>query len=47
MIAAKKVLLENYRLPSLQNAMYFHGDYVNPGWKKQPVAKIGRHIFYD
>jgi hypothetical protein len=47
MIAAKKVLLENYRLPSLQKAMYFHGDYINPGWKKQPVAKIGRHIFYD
>ena len=46
MIVAQKVLLENYRLPSLTEAMYFHGDYVNPGWKRTQVAKIGRHIFY-
>lgn len=46
MNVAKKVLLENYRLPSLHEAMYFHGDYINPGWKKTQVAKIGRHIFY-
>ena len=46
MEVAKKVLLEGYRLPSLVDALYFHADYVNPGWKKQKVAKIGRHIFY-
>lgn len=46
MIAAKKVLLEGFRLPSLENALFYHADYVNPGWKKQQVAKIGRHIFY-
>lgn len=46
MNVAKKVLLENYRLPSLTEAMYFHGDYINPGWNKTRVAKIGRHIFY-
>lgn len=29
------------------NAMYYHADYVNPGWNKSKVvAKIGRHIFY-
>lgn len=43
---AKKVLLENFRLPGLTNAMYYHADYVNPGWKKPKVAQIGRHIFY-
>jgi len=43
---AKKVLFENFRLPSLNEAMYFHADYVNPGWNKQQLAKIGRHIFY-
>ena len=43
---AKKVLLENFRLPSLKNAMYYHADYVKPGWGKTPIAKIGRHIFY-
>ena len=46
MIAAQKVLLEDYRLPGLKDAMYFHGDYINPGWKRERVAKIGRHIFY-
>jgi spore germination cell wall hydrolase CwlJ-like protein len=46
MAVAKQVLLEGFRLPSLKEAMYFHGDYINPGWKRQRVAKIGRHIFY-
>ena len=44
--AAKKVLLEDFRLDGLKEAMYYHADYVNPGWKKEKVAKIGRHIFY-
>jgi hypothetical protein len=43
---AKKVLLEGFRLPSLKEAMYFHGDYINPGWKREKIAKIGNHIFY-
>lgn len=46
MIAAKKVLLEGFRLPSLEHALFYHADYVNPKWGKQQVAKIGRHIFY-
>ena len=46
MEVAKKVLLEGFRLPSIKHALYFHGDYINPKWGKQPVAKIGRHIFY-
>jgi spore germination cell wall hydrolase CwlJ-like protein len=47
MEVAKKVLLEGFRLPSINNALYFHADYVNPKWGKKPVAKIGRHIFYN
>ena len=43
---AKKVLLEDFRLPSLKDAMYYHADYINPGWKREKVAKIGHHIFY-
>ncbi|CAB4133373.1 SleB Cell wall hydrolyses involved in spore germination [uncultured Caudovirales phage] len=43
---AKKVLLENFRLPSLKNALYYHADYVKPGWGKIPIAKIGHHVFY-
>lgn len=46
MEVAKKVLLEGFRLPSLTQALYFHADYINPGWKRERVAKIGRHIFY-
>ena len=43
---AKKVLLEDFRLPSLKNALYFHADYINPNWNKTKIDKIGRHIFY-
>jgi len=47
MEVAKKVLLEGFRLPDLKSALYFHGDYIQPGWNKKPVAKIGHHIFYN
>lgn len=43
---AKKVLLENFRLPSLTEALYYHADYVNPQWPHTKLVKIGRHIFY-
>lgn len=43
---AKRVLFEGFRLPSLKDAYYYHADYVNPGWKKPRIEKIGRHIFY-
>jgi hypothetical protein len=43
---AKKVLLEEFRLPSLKDAMYYHADYINPGWKREKITKIGHHIFY-
>jgi spore germination cell wall hydrolase CwlJ-like protein len=43
---AKKVLLENFRLPSLTNAMYYHADYINPGWNLPKITQIGRHIYY-
>jgi spore germination cell wall hydrolase CwlJ-like protein len=45
--AAKRVLLENFRLESIQTALFYHADYVNPGWKYKRVAKIGKHIFYE
>ena len=45
-LVAKKVLLENFRLPGLKEAFYYHADYVSPGWKKPKIDKIGRHIFY-
>ena len=45
-LVARKVLLENFRLPSLKNALYYHADYVQPNWKKPKIEQIGRHIFY-
>lgn len=45
-IVARKVLLEDFRLPSLHSAMYYHADYVNPNWNLPKITKIGRHIFY-
>jgi len=43
---AKMVLLENFRLSTVKEAIYYHADYVNPQWGKPKVAVIGRHIFY-
>jgi spore germination cell wall hydrolase CwlJ-like protein len=45
-LVAKKVLLENFRLPSMKNALYYHADYVNPNWRKPRIDQIGHHIFY-
>jgi spore germination cell wall hydrolase CwlJ-like protein len=43
---AKKVLLENFRLDVLKDALYYHAVYVNPQWKLDKIGKIGQHIFY-
>lgn len=44
---AKMVFLENFRLESIQDALYYHADYVNPNWKLKRITKIGTHIFYE
>ena len=46
MEVAKKVLLEDFRLPSLKNAYFYHAEYVKPNWKLPKITQIGRHIFY-
>lgn len=43
---AKKVYFENYRLPHMTKAMYFHNTTVRPGWNKVKVGQIGQHVFY-
>ena len=45
--AAKKVMFEGWRLPSLERSMFYHADYVNPRWRLDRVVQIGRHIFYQ
>jgi len=43
---AKRVLLENFRLPSLTQAMFYHAAYIKPGWDREKINQIGQHIFY-
>lgn len=44
---AKKVLLEGFKLDIIkEDTLYYHADYINPGWKRIRVTKIGKHIFY-
>lgn len=45
-LVARQVLLENFRLPSLKNALYFHATHLNPKWNREKVAQIGGHVFY-
>lgn len=47
-IVARKALTQNsiHDTISRTNAMFYHADYVNPGWNLKRVVKIGRHIFY-
>lgn len=44
---AKMVFLEDFRLESVQTALYYHADYVNPNWKFKRITQIGAHIFYE
>lgn len=44
---AKMVFLEDFRLESIKDALYYHADYVNPNWKLKRITKIGAHIFYE
>jgi spore germination cell wall hydrolase CwlJ-like protein len=45
---AKKVLTSeiNTRIVVNKDVLFYHADYVNPGWRLERVTKIGRHIFY-
>lgn len=43
---AKKVMLEGFRLEKLNEALFYHADYVNPRWRLEKIGKIGTHIFY-
>lgn len=44
---AKMVFLEDFKLESLKEALYYHADYVSPNWKLKKITKVGTHIFYE
>ena len=48
LLVARKALTEPvaHDILQQQNALYYHASYVNPGWKKPMITKIGNHIFY-
>lgn len=43
---AKMVLVEDFKLESLDKALFYHADYVSPNWGLKKITKIGQHIFY-
>ena len=43
---AKMVLVEDFKLESLDQALFYHADYVSPNWGLKKITKIGQHIFY-
>ena len=45
---AQNILISKRNYGTMDGALFFHADYVNPSWKetKDFVKKIGRHLFY-
>jgi spore germination cell wall hydrolase CwlJ-like protein len=45
---AKNTLIDGVALYKLNDALYYHADYIRPYWAKQKeyIAQIGPHIFY-
>ncbi len=43
---AYAVLINEAEYNILKGSLYFHADYVKPKWKRRPITKIGKHIFY-
>jgi spore germination cell wall hydrolase CwlJ-like protein len=46
---ARKSLTNRIAMSKLYNALYYHADYINPGWNKDLnfVTQIGPHRFYS
>jgi spore germination cell wall hydrolase CwlJ-like protein len=43
---AQQVLLEGVRLDTLEDALFYHGTYINPRWRFERIETIGLHTFY-
>lgn len=44
--AIARAAMAGAREPQAEGALYFHANYVQPGWTRRSVAAIGRHVFY-
>lgn len=40
------ILLHNKYSEKFAGLVFYHGNYINPGWPYQVAARVGRHIFY-
>jgi spore germination cell wall hydrolase CwlJ-like protein len=43
---AQQVLLDGVKLESLEDALFYHGTYINPRWRFEKIETIGLHVFY-
>jgi len=43
---AEQVLLDGVRLKNLEDALFYHGTYINPRWRWERIETIGLHVFY-
>lgn len=48
-IIAEDVIFNGTRVKGLEDALYYHADYVKPHWKEPSakIVKLGTHIFYS
>lgn len=46
-MVAKQFVVDGKRMKSLNNALFYHANYVSPNWKGvKKVAVVGDHVFY-
>jgi len=45
-VAIAKIVDQDLKDSSADEALFFHAKRVKPGWKRKRVASIGNHIFY-
>jgi spore germination cell wall hydrolase CwlJ-like protein len=48
-VAVAEDTFNGRRSPTLQGAVHYHAVHIRPSWSqgKEPVARIGRHMFYQ
>ena len=45
---AREALVQGFRVKGMEDAVYYHATYVNPGWRNvERLVRIGAHIFYE
>lgn len=45
-LAVQVFLDYEYMIDLTQGAMFYHANYINPGWQLKRTVTIGQHIFY-